>query len=144
MPKVPDRLFVDDKDRALYDRIEDAGIFKGRTRKEQFLFALGLGFKRGVRRRLGKREGLFLTKDMRPEDEALLNAVAAHETKSLDVLCDKAKVFTIAEEYAHAGIRLLVDEIQSTQYGTFEKRLEKELHDMYKEMGVHTADQASS
>jgi len=144
MAVATDRLFIDEKDRQLYDRLENTDMFEGKTRKEQFLYALGLGFSRGIRRPIGKREGFFLAKDMRSEDQALLNAVAAQDTESLEVLSDKAKVFRTAEEYAHAGIRLLVDEIESTQYGTFEKRLEKELHDMYKEMGVRTGDQASS
>ena len=143
MAKVPDRLYIDEKDRELYDRIESTGMFKGRTRKEQFLFALGLGFNNGLRRPLGKREGFFLTKDMRSEDEALLNAVAAYDAESLQVLSKKSEVFKIAEEYAHAGIRLLVDKIEATQHGSFEKRLEKELQEMYKEIAPERDDEES-
>lgn len=134
MAKVPDRLYVDEKDRVLYERIESTGMFRGKTRKEQFLLALGLGFNNGLKRPLGKREGFFLTKDMRPEDEALLNAVAAYDAKSLEVLCDKSEVFKIAEEYAHAGIKILADKIEATQYGSFQKRLESELYELYKEI----------
>ena len=136
MAVAVDRLFIDEKDRELYDRLQSTDIFKGKTRKEQFLFALGFAFRRAVKRPVSKREGFFLAKDMRPEDEALLNAVAVYDTKSLHVLPDKATVFKIAEEYAHAGIRVLVGEIESSQPGTFEKRLEKELHDMSSELGV--------
>ena len=143
MAVATDRLFMDEKDRELYDSLENTNMFKGKTRKEQFLFALSLAFNRGIKRAIDKREGLFLAKDMRPEDEALFSAVAAHHTQSVEVLRDKAKVYRIAEEYAHAGIRLLVDEVESTQYGSFEKHLEKQLHDMYDRIGFGTEEEES-
>jgi len=136
MTVVPDRLYMDENDRELYDRLDTTGVFKSSTRKEQFLFALGMAFMRGIKRPIKKREGLFLAKDMRPQDEALLNAVAVHHTDSVDVLADTAMVFKIAEQYAHAGIRLLVNEMESTQHGTFEKRLEKQLYEAGRELGL--------
>ena len=143
MAVATDRLFVDEKDRELYDRLETSDIFEGKTRKEQFLFALAVGFSRGIKRPIQKREGFFLAKDMRPDDEALFSAVAATDADSVQVLPDRAKVFRIAEEYAHAGIRILADEIDSTQYGTFEKHLEKQLHDMYDRIGLATEEEES-
>jgi len=136
MSGVVDRLFVDEKDRALYDRLESADIFEGKTRKEQFLFALAYALQRGVKRPVEKREGFFLAKDLHTEDRALLSAVAAYSDDSLDVLADKARVFRIAEEYAHAGIRMIVDEMESTQYGSFEKRLERDFYDRWKELAL--------
>jgi hypothetical protein len=138
-----DRLFVDENDRELYDRLETTDMFAGKTRKEQFLFSLAVGFSRGIKRPIQKREGFFLAKDMTLDDEALFSAVAASDADSVEVLPDRAKVFRIAEEYAHAGIRILVDEIDSTQYGTFEKNLEKQLHDMYDRIGVATKREQS-
>jgi len=128
MPRLPDRLDVDKADRELYDHDTiSKEILPGRTRKEQFLFAMAVGFRNQVKRPLDAREGFFLAKDMRPEDEALIDTVAIHDTGSVDVLFDRVAVFRIAEEYAHAGIRLLYDDVTSGQPGSFFKKLELEL-----------------
>lgn len=128
MARIPDRLSIDKSDRELYDHdVISNEIFAGRTRKEQFFFAMAIGFKNRVKRRLDSREGFFLAKDMGPEDEALIDAVAIHDTGSADVLADREAVFRIAEEYAHAGIRLLYDMVTSNQPGSLYKRLEVEL-----------------
>ena len=105
MTRIPDRLFVDKKDRDLYDNDSlKKELFAGRTRKEQFLFAMSIGFKNQVHRSLDTRENFFLVKDMHVEDEAMLDMVAIHhEEGSIDVLLSREKVFNIAQEYAHAG-----------------------------------------
>lgn len=128
MARIPDRLSIDRSDRELYDHDTiSSEVLAGRTRKEQFFFAMAIGFKNLVRRPLDSREGFFLAKDMGPEDEALIDAVAIHDTGSADVLADREAVFRIAEEYAHAGIRLLYDRATSSQPGSFYKQLEVEL-----------------
>ena len=135
MARLPDRLYVDKEDRELYDHDTVKNeILRGRTRKEQFLFAMAIGFKSQVKRPLGTREGFFLAKNMRPEDEALIDAVAIHKTGSADVLSDREVVFRIAEEYAHAGIRLLYDSVTSGQPGSFFKKLEVELFSLLEDM----------
>jgi len=131
MPTMPDRVYIDKEDRSLYEKIENENMFKEKTRKEQFLFAMAIGFESKFKRPFNTREGFFLIKDLRPEDEALINAVALHENNSVEVLSDKEKVFKIAEEYAHAGIKLLADRIESMQSGSFYKQFDKELHEIY-------------
>jgi hypothetical protein len=135
MSEMPDRLYMGEDDRSLYDKLETENMFKGKTRKEQFLFAMSFGFKHKIKRALIRKEGLFLAKDLHPEDEALINAVAIYDTNSLQVLTDKGAAFKIAEEYAHAGIRLLTAWIDSVSFGSVVKQLEKELHDMYNRLG---------
>lgn len=137
---IPDRINIDKKDRKLYDdKLDNEELlrFSGRggrrTRKEQFLFALAFGFRNKVKRPLESKEGFFLIKDLHPEDEALLNAVALYDTGNPEVLSDRKEVFKIAEEYAHAGIKLLVDKIESLEFGSFDKVLEMELKEMLKE-----------
>lgn len=126
MAKVPDRLSIDKKtDRELYDKMKQE-VFLDVPRKDQFLFAMAFGFMYGIRRKLGAKEGFFLAKDMGPRDEALINAVAVAETGSVAVLANQAEVYQIAEEYAHAGIRLLHDQVTS-QPGSFYKRFERDL-----------------
>lgn len=128
MAKFPDRLYIDKSDRKLYDddtlNIE---IFSGKTRKEQFLFAMAVGFKNKIKRSLDSREGFFLAKDMHSEDEALLDAVALHDKGYAEILSDREEVFKIAEEYAHAGIKLLSNEVTSGQPGSYIKKFEVEL-----------------
>ncbi|MEM3485042.1 MAG: hypothetical protein QXI12_05425 [Candidatus Methanomethyliaceae archaeon] len=131
MTKVPDRLNIDKADRELYDHDAMSEIFEGKTRKEQFLFAMAMGFKNQVKRSLESKEGFFLAKDMNPGDEALIDAVAIHDSGP-DVLANREEVFRIAEEYAHAGIRLLYDRVTSSQPGSFYKRFEIELFDLLK------------
>jgi hypothetical protein len=133
---IPDRLYVGRGDKEIYDRLEREWILRGKTRKEQFLLAMAYGFKSGLRRPLDHREEFFLRKDLRIEDEALLYAVAIQAEGKLDVLCDKEKVFRIAQEYAHAGIRLLDGEVASTSFGTFEKKFEKGLFDVFEEIAA--------
>jgi hypothetical protein len=133
MAKTPDRLYVDKADRALYDSIKE-DVFEGRTRKEQFLLAMAFGFRYGGEgQSLKTKTEFFHAKDLHPEDEALLQAVAlSHD--SVDVLSDEGEVYRIAEEYAHTGIRLLHDEVTSGQHGSFYKRFEKDLFDIYNDL----------
>lgn len=140
MPRMPDRINIDKNDRALYDdeldtvdwlRFRDRG--GERTRKEQFLFAMAIGFKNDVRRPLKTKEGFFLIKDLRPEDDALINALAMFK-EGPEVLSNKEEVFGIAEEYAHAGIKILADEIKSSSYGSFTKKFEKELFELFEKI----------
>jgi dnd system-associated protein 4 len=138
MSEIPDRIYIDKNDRELFNKLdqEDMLKFKGgrRTRKEQFFFAMALGFKNDITYPLEIKEGWFLTKDLQPEDDALLNAIAIYKTGSVEILSNKAEVYKIAEEYAHAGIRILCDKIKSTPFGSFGKILEKELHEIHKNM----------
>ena len=129
----PDRICFDKKDRKLYDKLDNEEMFNHsyRTRKEQFMFALAIGLKNDKRLPLKTREGFFLAKDLHPEDIALLNSVAVFDQKSDEVLTDNRKIFLIAEEYAHSGIILLTDEIESSAYGAFEKYIEKEVIDRF-------------
>jgi len=127
MAKIPDRLNIDKKtDRELYDKIKEE-VFLEMPRKGQFLFAMAFGFMYGTKRELGTKDGFFLAKDMGPRDEALINALAVAETGSVAVLSNRARVYQIAEEYAHAGIRLLHDEVTSEEHGSFYKRFERDI-----------------
>lgn len=134
MAQIQDRIYMDKKDKELYDKLDDESMLKhkggNRTRKEQFLFAMAVGFEKGVRRELEKRKELFNLKDLKLEDEALINAIAINETKSISIISQKNEVYKIAEEYAHGGIKLLVDEIQSCEFGSFEKLYEKKLKEI--------------
>lgn len=135
MSQTPDRLYIHKEDRKLYEMLDEEDLLK-RTRKEQFMFVMAFGYNNKIKRHLETREGLFLTKDMRLEDEALINAIAINDADSIEILSNKEEVFKIAEEYAHAGIRLLYDKIKSTQFGSFEKQFEKEIVKIHQNLNL--------
>ena len=134
MLETPDRLHIDKKDRDLYNALDQEDIlkFKGgtRSRKEQFFFALSIGYQNKIRSIIDNKEGWFNSRDLNIEDETILNAIAVGETKTAEIILNKSEVFEIAQEYAHAGIRILCDKIKSTPIGIFEAKLENELQDI--------------
>lgn len=129
----PDRIYFDKSDRELYDKLDSEEMLnhRYRTRKEQFFFVVAIGLKHGKRFPLKSREGFFLAKDLHPVDIALLNAVAVFDQKSNEVLEDKRKVFLISEEYAHAGIIILAEKLDTSAYGTYDKHFEKEVIELF-------------
>jgi len=132
MSITPDRLHVAIEDRKIYEKIRDFDeIFKKKNNKEIFIFAMAYGFKNQARVPFNKKEGFFLEKDLKPYDISMLNAVALYETNSVDALLDKGEIYRISEEYAHAGIRLLVDQIDNLEFVSFWKKFEKELLGKY-------------
>lgn len=136
MPKVPDRLYIEKQDRELYEELDKEEMLRSgrRVRRDQFLFALAFGFNNETARPISIKEGFVLTKDLRPEDEALLNAVAL-ASSSVEILANKEEVYKIAEEYAHAGLKILVDKVNAP-FGSFDKQLEKDLFELCDILGI--------
>lgn len=134
--KEPDRLCIDKSDRDLYNIIKRESIFLGKGDKELFIIAMAFGFKNKARISLPNREtsGYTRTSYLTLQDKALIYAVALKEKGSVEVLSDKEEVFKIAEEYAHGGIKILHDTIESTQFGSFSKQFEKKLYEIYEEL----------
>ena len=136
MAKVQDRVYIAEGDRELYDRLEREWILKGTTRREQFLLAMAVGFRNELQQTFTKRDEFFLVKDLRPEDDAILDAIAISATSgSVETLCDRAAVFKIAQGFAHGGIRLLVDEFESAPLGSYDKKFEKDLLELASTLG---------
>ncbi|HEY8363043.1 MAG TPA: hypothetical protein VIK77_09195 [Tissierellaceae bacterium] len=133
MSKMPDRLYIDKEDESLYNYLKNE-IFEGNERnKELFLLAMSIGFKNQIKRSLDKKKDYVREEYLLPEDYALLNAVAMFE-KGPEILSNRAEVFKIAEEYAHAGIKILVDEINSSSFESYTKRFEKDIFEIYKKL----------
>jgi len=128
---------MDKDDRKLYEKLEDEDLFKNKSRKEHFLYAMAIGFKCNVRLPLESRDGLFRTTDLRPEDESLIKTLALISTENnLEILSNKDEMYTIAEEYAHGGIRLIIDRIDSTPFGAYELHCEKDLFDTFNALNI--------
>jgi len=134
MARAPDRFYIDPGDRELYKKLQEENLFKGLTNKEQFLLALGVGFRNRAPEPLERREGFFLAKDLKVEDEALLYALAL-SLSGPEALGSLAEVYRLAEEHAHGGLALLVSELEGTALGSFEKKLELEVHEMLEDLG---------
>lgn len=146
MTKLIDRLYINKGDKEkYYDKIDvfkKIGIYEGKEqkkddRKDQFLIAMAIGFQNQDRIPL-KPGGdvLTLNKYLKPEDEALINAVAIKTTGSVDVLSNKEEVYKIAQEYANEGIKFLFDDEKETKFGSFDKKLEKRLQNYYKNVNA--------
>jgi len=141
---IPDRIHIDEEDRAIIKTMDDhpeADVRQllstnapvNRSRKEQFLYFMAIGVAHNTKLPIKKREsgGFFLLKDLKPEDNTLIDAVAIWHEGKADVLSDRSKVLEIAEGYAHAGVRFVADSIESQQPGSFLKKIEQNLWSIY-------------
>lgn len=136
--KVPlkiDRFFVDKKDFADFSRLKEKDSpFKGAYSKDIFLAAMVTGYKEGCKIELKSKEGYFHEKDLNEQEKSLIRAIAVSEEGALEVLLDKQRVYSIAEQYATGGIAVLKARIFSGEYGSYAKKLEGELIRAYEEI----------
>ena len=130
--KEPDRLYIRKSDRKDYDRLlEKDSPFVGKENKDLFMMALITGFHEGTRIKLDKREGFFLLYHLNDKENSIIKAIAVAKEGDLNILLDKKKIYSIAEEYATSGIKLLKDKVFSGGYGSYIKKLESELIDEF-------------
>lgn len=85
------------------------------------------GFREGSRIELDKKEGFVRIEYLTLREKSIIKAIAVAEEGDLNVLLDKNKVYSIAEEYAAGGIKLLKNKVFSGDYGSYIKKLESEL-----------------
>lgn len=153
--QIPDRMYVDEEDRIAIRAIDDhaeedvrqllsASAPANRSRKEQFLYFMAVGVANCTYLPIKKRDsgGFFLLKDLKPEDDTLISSVAILHEGSADVLSDRSKVLEIAEGYAHAGVRFVVDSI-AYQPGSFTKKTERDLWSVHAKLGAGTSADGS-
>ena len=87
---------------------EETSFFQKGGNPEIFIMAMALGFKKGIKTPLKKgKEGVVRLTYFKEENISMIKAVAIIDTKSVEVLSDKEKIYSIAEEYANTGIKLL-------------------------------------
>lgn len=133
MKKV-DRLYVDKKDLDDWKRLKEKDSpFAGCDNKDVFIAAMVVGYHEGSKVELGKgsKEGYFFSDNLKPDELALIRAIAVSEKGSLNVLLDEQKVFSIAEQYATGGVKLLKNKVFSGEYGSYAKKLESDLLRQY-------------
>ena len=134
MSDKPDRLYIDKKDRKLYDELKEKEmIFKSMKNKDLFILAMLIGFQND-KISLENKDGYFLVKDLNENDKAIINAIATTDSKHIEILRKTSEVYTIAEEYAHYGIKVIYDWVNKTPYGLFSRDFEKELVKKYQDI----------
>jgi hypothetical protein len=98
-----------------FDKLKDAlrGAEKATpSNAELFLFAMAFGFQAGNRAAISKGSGNGVRVEyLRPEHEVLMAAIQLSVTGSTASLPDLDERYSIAEEFAEGGIRLLSAEL---------------------------------
>ncbi|MCW3996663.1 MAG: hypothetical protein NWE98_11025 [Candidatus Bathyarchaeota archaeon] len=126
-------LEAGDKHNKVVQLVEEAASpFYGKTMKQVFMYALGIGFKNRKRVPLKKRTGIIPTRALSQTDEAILKAIAICETQTVDILFGEniPTIFKIAEEYANGGIDLLYYQVFNPEPGDIDRRMEQPLRDI--------------
>lgn len=127
--KDPAIIYIRKSDKEHFSRLEEKDSpFGNKGKKHLFLAAMVVGFKNGIKHKITDRDppGYIRTEYLSDTEKALINAVAVKDAGNLEVLLDKKRVYSIAEEYAAGGIKILKDQVFSGK-GSFSKRLETEL-----------------
>ena len=122
-----DRVYIKDGDRDIYNRLLKRGSpFQGQHNKIPFLASMLIGYLEDVRIPLGKnRDGWILKSYLSEKESSIIKAIAVETKNDLHVLLDENEVYTIVEEYATGGLKLLHDEIYtSSNPASYPKRLE--------------------
>lgn len=135
--KKVDRLYVDRKDLDDWKRLKERDSpFAGCDNKDVFLAAMAVGYNEHAKMEIqkGRRDGYFFSDNLKPDELAIVRAIAVAEEGSLNVLLDEQKVYSIAEQYASGGVRLLKNNVFSGEYGSYAKKLESDLLRHYDEV----------
>jgi hypothetical protein len=119
-----DRLYIDIKYRKLLEEMNSSNLLnsKNASRKELFLYAMSLGTDAPTKIN-GKRDGLFLTKDLNTSDEALIYTNYINNEKDINELANKEKVYGYAERCANTGFSIIENYLENGNPETLDKRL---------------------
>jgi hypothetical protein len=130
-----DRIFIEVKDRDKYDFLKNkVPFFKtstgaSRENVKVFMYVVAYAIKNNIsKKKLRSPEGYFKLDTIKDDDHAMIKSIAVHD-EGIDVLSDPAKIYTIVQEYANAGIKSLYDEIiqlDESQYNMYSSNVEDE------------------
>lgn len=104
------RLYVSsDEDADFYKK--DSKILNkfGMERGDQFVIAMALGYKAGLKTPLDKKVHLSNWPSMSKSNKVLMKVLAIVDTNDFKIISDEEKVVRIAEEYANTGIKMIQD-----------------------------------
>ncbi len=109
-----DKKYVEDVIKSRIDKVDALKLKSEGERADIFMLALALGVKEGYRTKSHKKEGLILESAAKGKDLCMsfIYSVAINElrkTNEENKISDKDVVYTIAEEYANTGFRIMED-----------------------------------
>lgn len=137
--KTPDRLYCRKSDREIYNQLKEEEPFKRKDLIHIFMMAVCAGYREKNRIKLDTKEGLILLYHVPREIKSIMKAIAiSEECGNLNVLLDKGKVYSIVEEYAAGGIKILRNNVLNREFGSYIKKLESELIDEYEKIKTST------
>lgn len=131
--KKIDRLFCND--RKEYQALKNATtIFKKEELSKIFIIAMALGFNKKQRVPLKKsnRDDLTRISYLKEEQIGMIRALALKEEGNVEVLLDDEKIYSIAEEYANGGLKILKSLVIGEEPGSYVKKLCSELLEISK------------
>ena len=123
------RLSYGDENKDMYNtltRIQKSPFHQANYTKI-FIAAMALGYKKGLKKKLKKRENALHGPSFTPQEKWLMIALYMKENTKhgVNVLFEPDEIFNLAEEYANGGLQSLWDIYNSTVEPVEE--LEKEL-----------------
>jgi len=106
---------------------EKDSLLFNRSAKEVFIMSMTMGFYNDNKIALESKKEFVRIEYLNDKEKSLIKAIAVCDEENIDVLLDKKKVYSIAEEYAAGGIQHLVDDMLKELEGSAIKKLETQL-----------------
>lgn len=103
------------------------------NQKDLFLYAMVLGHEIPSEFS-GSRDGLFNSRDLSYEDEALIYSLVFPVLEDIEELTNKEKVYTYAQNMANTGFSIIEQKIDEISFDNLTMKLLKELDDKYEEL----------
>ena len=123
-----DRIFCAKADRDLYETFKNQSPFlKNRDNKDLFLFAFTYGVKHNCREALPDKFGFIRLEYLNDYDWAILKIVILSILPPIENVNDKKIIIEMAQEYAHGGIKYIIDVIKKNKGIEFDTYFENEL-----------------
>jgi len=137
MSEIPDRFFIEEDDKEIYDNLKSKntplGKYKKLENKDVFILAVCYGFSLGIKKPIKKKFGYVRPIYFNEKELNILYTIAYNSKDKLGVFSDFKNVYEIIEEYANGGIHILKDKVLSGEFGTFEKKFEAKLVELFRE-----------
>lgn len=128
---LPSMVSIDKKDRKVYEELKEDSFFGSCDNKDLFFMCAGFGFFYKKRKTIEAIDGFFRASYLNDKELGLMNAINFSAYTPVEVSNLGAKIFQLIEEYAHAGLYLMKDFINSKQWGSTDTEMEKFLLQVY-------------
>ncbi len=79
--KAPDRIYISEGDRDIYERLKKTSFFEGKDNKDLFLMALALGFYNGKSIPLTNKKIFFLLNTLEEHERSIIHSIAVYEKR---------------------------------------------------------------